>query len=97
MAEFDQQSQQGAGIIVLQAQTIAKGLAVLSEQLADRKAGVFLSPKQLDQLSRQSLDTLHFCQGQHFLFTTLQHLAKVADSLQISVRAGTKEEAFMLN
>lgn len=76
MAEFGQQSRQGAGVVVLKAQTITKSLAVLCEQLADRKAGVFLSPKQLDQLSRQSLDTLHFCQSQHFLLTTLQHLTK---------------------
>lgn len=94
MTEFAQQSWQGAGIIVLQAQTIAKRLAVLSEQLADRKAGVFLSPKQLDQLSRQSLDTLHFCQSQHFLLTTLQHLTKVGDSLKIYFQAETKRDIY---
>lgn len=76
MAEFVQQSRQGTGIIVLQTQPVAKGLAVLCEQLADRKAGVLLSSKQLDQLSCQSLDTLHFCQSQHFLLTALQHLIR---------------------
>lgn len=71
MAEFGQQSRQGAGVVILQTQTITKSLAVLGEQLADGKAGVFLSPEQLDQLSCQSFDTLHFCQCQHFLLTTL--------------------------
>lgn len=77
VAEFVHQGRQGAGIIILQAQTIAKGLAVLREQLTDGKAGVLLSPEQLDQLSRQSLDALHFCQSQHFLLTALQHLTEV--------------------
>lgn len=76
MAEFGEQCWQGAGIVVLQAQTITKCLAVLGEQLANRNAGVFLSPKQLDQLSRQSLDTLHLRQSQHFFLTTFQHLTK---------------------
>lgn len=44
MAEFGQQSRQGACIIVLQTQPVTKGFAVLCEQLADRQAGVFLSP-----------------------------------------------------
>lgn len=74
MAEFAEQGWQGAGIIVLQTQSVAKGLAVLSEQLAYGEAGDSLSPQQLDQLSCQSLDSLHFCQSQHFLLTALQHL-----------------------
>lgn len=76
MAEFGQQSRQGAGVVVLQAEPITEGLAVLCEQLADRKAGVLLNPEQLDQLSRQSLNALDFCQSQHFLFTAFQHLTK---------------------
>ena len=76
MAEFGQQGRQGAGIVVLQAEAVTKGLAVLCEQLVDRKAGVFLSSQQLDQLSCQSLDTLHLCQSQHFLLSALQHLTK---------------------
>lgn len=62
MTEFCEKPWQGVGVVVLQAESVTKGLAVLSEQLADKKAGAFLSPQQLDQLSCQGFDTLHFCQ-----------------------------------
>lgn len=78
VAEFSEQSWQRAGIVVLQSQPVPKGLAVFCEQLADRKAGGFLSAQQLDQLSRQGLDVLHFCQSQHLLLATLQHLNETA-------------------
>lgn len=78
VAEFTEQSGQRAGVVVLQSQPVPKGLAVFCEQLADGKAGVLLSTEQLDQLSCQGLDVLHFCQGQHLLLTTLQHLNKTA-------------------
>lgn len=74
MAQFGEQRRQGAGVVVLQAQPVAEGLAVLAEQLADGEAGAPLSPQQLDQLSRQSFDSLHFRQHQHFLLAALQHL-----------------------
>jgi len=94
MAEFGEQRRQGAGVVVLQAEAVAEGLAVLREQLADGKAGVLLSPKQLDQLSGQSLDALHFGQSQHFLFAALQHLTKRKATWVFT--AEKKEKAFTL-
>lgn len=76
VAEFGQKGGQGGSVVVLQAQTVAEGPAVLHEQLADGEAEVLLGAQQLDELGRQGFDTLNLSQSQNLLLAALQHLRK---------------------
>ncbi|TNN57989.1 hypothetical protein EYF80_031813 [Liparis tanakae] len=104
VAELGEQRRQGAGVVVLQAEAVAEGLAVLREQLADGEAGVLLRPEQLDQLSGQSLDALHFRQRlrdatpykrvcethHHYVWDRLEELQELGEAVVAELALATE-------